>query len=123
MAYTFLFFSLWCFSFVLYLAFPSLIPGGVIFLIPVSIQAVWMLKVSFTQRVMLAVCAGVLFDAVGSAPYGTHLISFLVMALVAGLLVAIISNSDSLSAQMLMTAVMVLLFAACVPLASLFLNI
>lgn len=121
LARIFLFFSLWCFSFLLYLAFPSFIPGGVMFLIPVSIQAAWMLRLSLKPRLVVAVCTGVLFDAVGSMPYGTHLVSFFLMVLITELLVAFISNSDSAMAQMLMSVAMILVFVACMGLVSVFL--
>ena len=116
-----LFFSLWCFSFLFFLAFPSLIPGGVMFLIPVSIQAAWMLEFSLIPRAVVAICAGVLFDAVGSMPYGTHLISFFVMALVAELLIAFISNSDSAMAKIFMSAAMILVLVASMGALSVFL--
>ena len=80
-----------------------------------------MLEFSLIPRAVVAICAGVLFDAVGSMPYGTHFISFFVMALVAELLIAFISNSDSAMAKIFMSAAMILVLVASMGALSVFL--
>lgn len=79
-----------------------------------------MLRLSLVPRLALAMVGGVLFDAVGSMPYGTHLVSFFLMALVAELLVAFISNSDSALGPLLMSVAMILVFVAFMGLVSVF---
>lgn len=102
--------------------FGGLFNVSITFLIPVAVLLFWFSRIFFEARLWLAAGLGFFLDNLSPHPFGTHLILFFLLALVAEFVHSFISDRESIAIRGICGAALTILFIVLTPVVTFFLS-